>query len=146
MYKRVSRSKGTGSTQYDMVYTQAYIDFGQRKTARQLKFIDESGFKVTCGDRNYGHSKQGGTMHRNWPESCWQKFAFKFVVWCDFVLYFNFVDGSSNTAFTLLLARVIILSGRLPTTSIFPGDVVIVDNCAIPQKRVERTDSTQFFG
>lgn len=46
----------------------------------------------------------------------------------------------------LLLARVIILSGRLPTTSIFPGDVVIVDNCAIPQKRVERTESTQFFG
>lgn len=45
----------------------------------------------------------------------------------------------------LLLARVIILSGRLPTTSIFPGDVVIVDNCAIPQKRVERI-LTQFLG
>lgn len=56
MYKHVSRSKVTGCTQYDMVYTQAYIDFDQRKTARQ--FIDERGFKVTCGDRNYGHSKQ----------------------------------------------------------------------------------------
>lgn len=38
-----------------------------------------------------------------------------------------------------------LLSGRLPTTSIFPGDVVIVDNCAIPQKRVERI-LTQFLG
>lgn len=42
-----------------MLYTQADIDFCQPKTARQLKFMDERGFKVTCDDRNHGHSKKG---------------------------------------------------------------------------------------
>lgn len=58
-YKRMSRPKGSRFTQYDMLYTQAYIDFCQRKTSRQFKFIDENGLKVTCGDRNYCQSKSG---------------------------------------------------------------------------------------
>lgn len=143
MYKRVSRSKGTGSTQYDMVYTQVYIDFGQRKTARQLKFIDESGFKVTCGDRNYGHSKQGepcieigrNLAGRNLPLNL----SFGVILFC---ISISLMVPQTQP---LLLARVIIRSGRLPTTSICPGDVVIVDNCAIPQKRFERI-LTQFRG
>lgn len=145
MYKRVSHSKGTGFTQYDMVYTQAYIDFGQRKTARQLKFIDESGFKVTCGDRNYGHSKQGepcieigrNLAGRNLPLNL----SFGVILFCISIS----LMVPQTQPLPLLLARVIILSGPLPTTSIFLGDVVIVDNCAIPQKRVERI-LTQFLG
>lgn len=96
-YKRVSRPKGTRFTQYNMLNTQAYIDFCQRKTARQFKFMDESGFKVTCGDRNYGHSKKGERCIEIGRNLASRNFTLNLLVGCDCVLYFNFVDGPSNT-------------------------------------------------
>lgn len=92
----MSRPKGTGFTEYDMLYSQAYIDFCQTKMARQLKFKDESGFKVTCGDGNYGHSKQGERCIEILRNLAGRK-TLNLSVGCDCVLYFNFVDGSSNT-------------------------------------------------
>lgn len=145
-HKRVSRPKGIRFTQYNMLYTQAYIDFSQRKTARKLKFMDESDFKVTCSDRNYGHSKKGercikigqNLAGRNWLWICW----LGLIVFCI----------SISLMVPLIQKPTCIFGTRrhyLRTTSddqyFFPGDVIIGDNCSIPQNRAERI-LTQFFG
>lgn len=79
-----------------MLYTQADIDFCQPKTARQLKFMDERGFKVTCDDRNHGHSKKGEQYIEIGRNLAGRNLTLNLLVWCDCVLYFNFVDGPSN--------------------------------------------------
>lgn len=96
-YKRVSRPKGIRFTQYNMLFTQAYIDFCQRKTTRQLKFMDESGFKITFSDRNYGHSKKGERCIEIGRNLAGRNLTLNLLVGSDCVLYFNFVDGPSNT-------------------------------------------------
>lgn len=145
-YKRVSRPKGIRFTQYNMLFTQAYIDFCQRKTTRQLKFMDESGFKITFSDRNYGHSKKGERCIEIGRNLAGRNLTLNLLVGSDCVLYFNFVDGPSNTETYLNFWHEASLSqddfGR---PVFFPGDVVIVDNCSIHQNRAERV-LTQFFG
>lgn len=142
----MSLPKGTRFTQYNMLYTQAYIDFCQSKKARQFKFMDESGFKVTCGDRNYGHSKKGERCIEIGRNLAGRNFTLNLLVGCDCVLYFNFVDGPYNTDTYLNFWHEASLSqddfGR---PVFFPGDVVIHDNCAIHQNRAKRV-LTQFLG
>lgn len=58
-YKRLKYSRIERFTNDNMIYSQAYIDFCQTKNTRQIKFMDESGFKLTNANRTYGHSRRG---------------------------------------------------------------------------------------
>lgn len=66
-YKRLKYSRSERFTNDNMIYSQAYIDFCQTKNTQQIKFMDESGFKLTNANRTYGHSRRGE------PSLCWNR-------------------------------------------------------------------------
>lgn len=47
-YKRIKRPYSERFTHVNMLYSQAYIDFCQTKRTHQIKFIDKSGFQLSC--------------------------------------------------------------------------------------------------
>ncbi|XP_033749722.1 uncharacterized protein LOC117334303 [Pecten maximus] len=144
-YKRITRPSCDRFSQHNMVYTQAYMDFCKTVRPCQVKFMDESGFKITTTNSNYGHSKKGvacveiGKFHPG------RNLTLNLVVGLNGVIYYNFVDGPSNMNTYLNFWNEASLSqDRLGRSAFLPGDVVVVDNCAIHHNNAEIALS-QFF-
>ncbi|XP_076085963.1 uncharacterized protein LOC143056700 [Mytilus galloprovincialis] len=144
-FKRLHRPSGDRFTPRNMRYTQAYLDFCQTKRPHQIKFMDESGFKLVTTNRNYGHSKKG--------EQCIEigrfiegaNLTLNCLIGLDCVLYFNFVDGPSNSERYLNFWHEASLSQDCYDRPTFlPGDLIIVDNCAIHHNQSERILNTFF--
>lgn len=144
-FKRLKRPLGDRFAQGNMFYTQAYIDYCQTKQPHQIKFMDESGFKITCANRNHGHSEKGTPCIEIGRYIPGRNLSLNLLVSVDCVLYYNFIDGPSNTETYLNFWQEASLGqddyGRL---IFLPGDVVIVDNCAIHHNQAERVSN--FFG
>ena len=108
--------------------------------------MDESGFKVVVANKNYGHSEKGkpcveiGRYHPS------PNLTLNLLIGLDNVLYYNFVEGPSNTEKYLNFWHEASLSqDSFGRPLFFPGDLIIVDNCAIHHNQAERT-LTRYFG
>lgn len=137
-FKRSIRPVGDRFSAYNMRYTQAFIDYCQTKQPHQIKFMDESGFKVTSANRQYGHSEKGKPCIEISKYHPGPNLTLNFLIGLDSVLYYNFVSGPSNTASYLNFWHEASLSqDKFGRPTFIPGDLVIVDNCAIHHNQAE---------
>ncbi|XP_069109704.1 uncharacterized protein [Argopecten irradians] len=138
-YKRINRPSCDRFTQYNMQYTQAFIDFCQTKRADQIKFMDESGFKLTTTNPAYGHSKKGQACVEIGKYRPGTNLTLNLLVGLNGVLYFNFVNGASNmNTYLNFWGEASACQDNMGCPLFKPGDVVIVDNCSIHHNHAER--------
>ncbi|CAC5368339.1 unnamed protein product [Mytilus coruscus] len=138
-FKRLHRPSGDRFTPENMRYTQAYLDFCQTKRPHQIKFMDESGFKLVTANRNYGHSQKGEQCIEIGRFIPGANLTLNFLIGLDCVLYYNFVDGPSNSERYLnFWHEASLTQDCYDRPTFFPGDLIIVDNCAIHHHQSER--------
>lgn len=119
-----------------MLYSQAYIDFCQTKRTHQIKFMDESGFKLSCTKRTYGHSYKGIEVGKYVAD---RNLTLNLLIDLDSVLYYNFVDGTSNTyTFLNFWHEANQTQDEYGRQVLLPGDFIVVDNCLIHKNNAER--------
>ena len=138
-FKRMYRQVGNRYGDANMTYTQAFIDYLSQKDPRKIKYFDESGFNITACHKMYGHSLKG--------EKCVEigKFiqdpniTLNFLVSLNGVAYFNLENGPSTTEkfinFWHEAAESVNDQGDRP---LLPGDIIVLDNCAIHKNEGER--------
>lgn len=104
-----------------MLYTQAYNDFCERNILRHLNSMDE----MTSWDKKYGQSKRGYPCIEIGRTISDRKNLF---VAYHCVLYFDFVDDSSNMHRNIFefLDEALLKQYEFGRSWLFPGDVVIV--------------------
>lgn len=135
-YKRLKYSRSERFTNDNMIYSQAYIDFCQTKNTQQIKFMDESGFKLTNANRTYGHSRRGGGF---WNRQVCKRQKLNLLIGKDCVLYYNFVGGSSNMyTYSNFWEEAAQNQDEYGRAVLIPGDFVVVDNCPIHRNNSER--------
>ena len=131
-FKRLCRQQSNRYTDDNMDYTQVFIDYVSQKNPTQIKFFDESGYKVTTAHKTYGFSKRGEKcieVGRCMPNP---NITLNCLVGLTGVQYHNFVDGPSNAHHFVYFWQEAVeayTDDGFPVLS--PGDVVIVDNCPI---------------
>ena len=98
----------------------------------KCKYFDESGFKLTNAQKNYGHSQTGercvevGRLIEN-PNT-----TLNLMVSINGINYFNFVDGASNTdTFVNFFFEAANSVSENGFSALETGGHVIVDNCPI---------------
>ena len=153
-FKKVSRFAGQRFTDANMEYTQTYIDFISQQNPNKIKFFDESGFKLSDGNRNYRYSEVNTTaveISRFIPGA---NLTLNLMVSLAGLSYYNFVEGSSNAhTFINFWTEASESYAEYGQPCIEPGYIIIVDNCSIHkheagrelEKFFERMGVTYFF-
>ena len=145
-FKKLIRPSVDRFSNENLRYTQAFLDYCQLKQPHQIKFFDESGFKVSTANRHYGHSKKGEKCIEMVKYHQDANLTLNFLTGLDGVLYYNFVSGPSNTITYLNFWHEASLSQDAYGRPVFlPGDLTIVDNCAIHHNQAEQILG-RFFG
>jgi transposase len=138
-YKRLKRQCSVRYTQENLLYTQAYINFCQTKRTRQIKFMDESGFKLSNLHRVYGHSERGKPCIEVGKYVADRNLTLNLLIGVDCVLYYNFVDGTSNTyTYLNFWHEASQTQDEYGRPVLLPGDFIVVDNCPIHKNNAER--------
>lgn len=145
-YKRLKYSRIERFTNDNMIYSQAYIDFCQTKNTQQIKFMDESGFKLTNANRTYGHSRRGEPCVEIGRFVKDRNLTLNLLIGKDCVLYYNFVDGSSNIyTYLNFWEEAAQNQDEYGRAVLISGDFVVVDNCPIHRNNSERV-LRHYFG
>lgn len=144
-FKKVSRPKAERFTNYNLRYTQAFIDYLQTLDANKILFMDESGYVVTVANRTRGHSKKGERcveVSRYHPNP---NVTLNLIVGLNGRQYFNFVDGTSNTdTYLQFMGEAAHANTDNGIAVISPGDTIIVDNSPLHRNRAEVTLANYF--
>ena len=125
----------------NMIYTQLFINYLNKKDLFTLLFFDKAGFKIpTAFQRTHGHAPKGErcveiSRYRQDPN-----IMLNLLAGLDGVKYANIIDGASNTVeflnFFEEAANAGDFSTGLPALNV--GDTVVLDNCPIHHYDGER--------
>lgn len=129
-FKKISRPEGQRFTLQNLRYTQAYLDYIFAQDPYKVKYFDESGFKISVANRNFGHSKVGEKCIEIGRYHASPNITLNLLVGLGGVMYYNFVDGPSNSAHYMSFfheAIESVLADGQPCLA--PGDIIVVDNC-----------------
>ncbi|KAK3106666.1 hypothetical protein FSP39_024832 [Pinctada imbricata] len=95
--KKVRRKQEDRFTDENIPYTQAFITYISHQNPRKLKFFDECGVKVSSCNPTRGMSEKGKRCIEIWKYQQGSNVTLNMLISLDGILYYNFVDGASDT-------------------------------------------------
>ena len=138
-FKRLSRPTGERFTDQNIRYTQAFIEYCQTKHPSQIKYMDESGFTLVDAGKTYGHSEKGKRCYEMVRYHPGANLTLNVLTGMDGILYFNFVNGPSNTdTYLQFWGEASISQDGFGRPIFMPGDLIVVDNCPFHHHQAER--------
>ena len=137
-YKQVSMKNTDRFSDGNIRYTQAFITFVSQQNPRKLKFFDESGFKISTGNRTRGYSELGTKCIEIGKNLNGANVTLNLLVSLAGIVYFNFIDGASTTeTFVNFWYEANESLSPEGGATLEPGDIVILDNCPIHKNEGE---------
>ena len=138
-FKRVTRYHHNRFSDYNMAYTQAFIDYIYNQDPYKLKFMDEAGVKKVHAHRIYGHATVGQKAVTISKYVDAQSHTLSLLLGLGGVCYSKIIPRASNTGEFVEFFREATDAYTLDgIQSLMPGDVIIVDNASIHHNEAER--------
>ncbi|KAK3103178.1 hypothetical protein FSP39_017050 [Pinctada imbricata] len=137
--KKVRRKQEDRFTDENIRYTQAFITYISHQNPRKLKFFDECGVKVSSCNPTRGMSEKGKRCIEIGKYQQGSNVTLNMLISLDGILYYNFVDGASDTeTFVNFWTEAVESLSPNDNATLQPGDIVILDNCPIHKNEGER--------
>ncbi|XP_028395745.1 uncharacterized protein LOC114519771 [Dendronephthya gigantea] len=132
--KRITHVARERFTPENMLYTQLFVNYLSSKDPKKIKFFDESGVKTPdIGTRRYGHAPLGQRCVEVIRKMESPNITLNLLVSLDGPMYFNLVEGPTNTIqflnFFAEASEATNLMSEGPAIEV--GDIIVMDNLGI---------------
>ncbi|XP_077982046.1 uncharacterized protein LOC144437051 [Glandiceps talaboti] len=139
-FKRVTRVAEQRFTLENLQYTQAYLDSLHDIDPWRLKFMDESGFRVTTvANPNYGHAFLGQRAVQVRRYDPTPNMTLNLLAGLQGVAHVQTLDGASNSMhFADFIRQCVETVDEYGVRALQPGDFLVVDNAPIHHSDIAR--------
>ncbi|XP_006815113.1 uncharacterized protein LOC102801000 [Saccoglossus kowalevskii] len=140
-YKRTTKSAEQRFTLRNLRYTQAYLDTMHNIDPWRLKFMDESGFRVTTtANPNYGHALVGQRCVQFARYDPNPNITLNLLIGLQGVAHIEVLDGASNSMhFADFIWQCVETVDEYGVPALQPGDFLVLDNAPIHHSEIAQT-------